>query len=212
MATRRNTTKPAANRTFRDLMAEAQPAERTVHICLRGDLVAVLQTLEADFEAARTRTRTDSKEDLDPTAGILAEIEARQEEMRASTYPFRVRRMAPVLYRQLRAQHPPRKGDDGEFDAGDLRLGVNRDTFFPALVQRSVLDPDLTADEWQALLGDTEADAAHAAADGREPVAGLITFGQMLELFQAAHDVNEAEIDVPFSVAALRQRLATASE
>lgn len=191
--------------TFAEKMAAAKgrKAERTVPICLAGDLVAQLEQLEADAAAARIAAKTTaSKEDAGGGA-IVEKILALQAEMRESTETFRLRAIAPRRYQALREAHPPRRNEAGELDALDGRLGFNRATMLPELVQLCTVSPELDAAGWRELFGDTEEEASRLEADGRadEVVEGLLTYGQMADLQNAAYALNELEIDVPFSPA-----------
>jgi hypothetical protein len=74
---------------IKSMLNGARLPERTVPICLRGDLVAEHEELERQLEEANRRA-SDSL--AGNGAGELADrIEALQEEMRAATVTFRVR-------------------------------------------------------------------------------------------------------------------------
>lgn len=200
--------------TFAEKMAAARPAERTVAICLRADLVAELENLERQAEEARTAARsTASKEDTGPAA-IVERIRELQAAMRDDTETFRLRALPPRRYRALREAHPPRRDDAGEINAGDQALGFNRDTMLPELARQCVVTPKLTDEQWRDLVGDSETEAARLAAEGKtaDVVDGLLTFRQWVDLMNAAYELNEGEIDVPFSPAALLMSRTTGDE
>lgn len=198
---------------FASKMAGARPAERTVSICLRGDLVAQLEDLERQAELATKGRKAASKEDAGPAA-IVAQIEALQEQMRESTEVFRLVALPPRQYRKLRAAHPPRRDDAGELDDHDLRLGFNRDTFPHALIEASTTSPELTGEQWLELLGHSEAAAAALEAEGRdaEIVDSKLTYSQFMELANAAWRLNEGDVDIPFSRAALLMNRSSGDE
>lgn len=183
--------------------ASAGRPERTVSICLRGDLVARLEDLERQGQDAKVAEVAASKEDPG-VAGILAEIRNLQEEMRDSTEVFRLRAMTPRGYRRLKEQHPPRRGDDGKLNAGDASLGFNRDTFLHVLIRECTVAPELAGQQWRELLGDSDAEATALEDEGRnaEIVDGLLTYSQFMELANTAYDLNEGDVRVPFSVIA----------
>lgn len=189
---------------FASKMAGARPAERTVDICLRADLVAQLEDLERQAEQAGRNRKAASKEDAGPAA-IVAQIEALQDEMRESTEVFRLVALSPRQYRKLRAEHPPRRNDAGEADDGDLRIGFNRDTFPHALIEASTTSPELTGEQWLELLGHSETAAAALEAEGRdaEIVDSKLTYSQFMDLANTAWKLNEGDVDVPFSRAVL---------
>src|SRR4051812_15675270 len=73
---------------FRDLLKQAKLPERTVPVCLRGDLVADHEALERQLQAAQDRP-VDSFEGNG--AGDLADrIRGLEGEMREHTYTFRL--------------------------------------------------------------------------------------------------------------------------
>lgn len=188
---------------FASKMAGAQAPSRTVEICLRGDLVAELEELERQAERARTE-QSPSKEDA-TAAQVVERIRALQEQMRDATEVFRLRALPPRRYRALREQHPPRRDAAGEPNRGDAALGFNRDTFVHALIPLCTIEPQLTDEQWRQLLGDTETRAAELEAQGEddEVVDGLLTYSQFLELGNTCWDLNEGDVSVPFSPAAL---------
>jgi hypothetical protein len=171
---------------FRDLLKQAKLPERTVPVCLRGDLVADHEALERQLQAAQDRP-VDSFEGNG--AGDLADrIRGLEGEMREHTYTFRLRAVPKRQFRALVADHPPRRDDDGEPLRDDAVLGVNRDTFFTALVRACVQDPQLDDGEWVELLDEK------------------LTDRQFMDLADAAWFVNRGEVDVPFSHAASRAK------
>lgn len=198
---------------FRKKMADARPAERTVPISLRGDLVAELELAEEEYERARRAPDIGGKEGVHPKLAALERIEQLQAEMQDSITVFRLRKLSPLAYRALRAEHPPRRRDDGEYDQGDLSLGFNRDTLFPVLIVACTTEPDdLSAEDWRELLGDTETEKARLAAEDKPHVEGLLNYAQFNDLANAAYQVNEGDISVPFSRAVLRERSSTDGE
>jgi hypothetical protein len=180
---------------FKLLMKQAQPAGRTVPICLRGDLVAELEELELKADEAR---KSDSKES---GGEVVERIEALQAEMRTATYLFRLRALTPRKYTALKAKYPPRRDGD-VVDQADAERGFSME-MIPELIRVSTFDPELTEDEWRELLGDTEAAAAKREAAGEPVEDGKLTNAQSWQLGNAAYELNAMEISVPFSPAAL---------
>jgi hypothetical protein len=188
---------------FESKMAGAQQAERTVEICLRGDLVAELQDLERQAMRARA-DRSPSKEDA-TAADFVAQILAKQAEMREAAEVFRLRPLSPRKYRALREQHPPRRDDKGEPFPADVNVGFNMDTFPHALIPLCAVTPQLTDEKWRQLLGDSDTSAAALEAEGKEDeiLDGLVTYSQYMDLVNACYILNEGDVSVPFSPAAL---------
>lgn len=169
---------------FAKLLADAKLPERTVMICLRGDLAA-------DHEAAERELELAEKQGSDSLAGtgagaIVDRIEALEQEMREHTYEFRLRALPKPAWRKLCGEHPPRRGDDNEIVPTDL-IGVNAETFYDAIIRACLIDPELTDDEWGQLVE-------------------ALTDRQYDEIADAAWGLNRREVDVPFSRAASRMK------
>jgi hypothetical protein len=176
---------------FTTLLAAAKLPERTVQVCLRGDLVAEHEAADRALVEAQ-RNPSDSKEG-NGSGSLIATVERLQAEMRDSTYPFRIRAMDRVAFRALIAAHPPRRTENDEPDAGDVQAGFNRDTYFDALLKASVVDPVLSDEQFADLLS-------------------KLTDRQYGDLTDAAWMVNRNEVSVPFSLAASRARRTSADE
>jgi hypothetical protein len=169
---------------FKTLLAAAKLPERTVDVCLRGDLTAEFEQAERRLEVEERNA--DVSLDGGGRVGELAErIEALRAQMREHTHTFRLRALPRPQFRALVGEHPPRE-DDGEIIAADRILGVNAETFFDALIRACVVDPALDADDWRVLLDEK------------------LTDNQFDALAGAAWGVNRSDVDVPFSRAASR--------
>lgn len=179
-------------KNFKAMLAEAKLPERGVEICLRGDLVADHEALERRLEAAE-RASLHSMEGAD-VAQLADQIEQLQQEMREHTYTFRLRALPRHEYRALVQAHPPRREENGDPNEADARTGLNQDTFFPDLVRRCAVDPELTEQEWAELLD------------------SKLTDKQFETLTDVAYFLNRGDVDVPFSRAASRAKRASASE
>lgn len=179
---------------FKTLLKGARLPERSVPVCLRGDLVADHEAAERDLEQAK---RNPGNSLAGTGEGALVDrIEALQADMQEHTYPFRLRALPRHEFRTLVLAHPPRReGDgDGELIREDAILGVNRETFFDQLIRSCVIDPQLDGQEWDDLLGNKLTDRQHG------------------DLSDAAWFLNRGEVDVPFSLAASRSRRSTEAE
>lgn len=177
-------------KSFKMMLAEAKLPETTVMICLRGDLAADHEAAERELRQAQDRT-PDSL--AGNGAGDIADrITALEDQMREHTYEFRLRALPRLAWRELVAEHPPRKGDDGKVVDADL-IGVNADTFYDAIIRACLVDPELDDGEFGQLTGS-------------------VTDRQYDELAEAAWGLNRREVDIPFSHAASRARQATGGE
>ncbi|MEV4767804.1 hypothetical protein [Micromonospora humida] len=178
---------------FKTLLAAAKLPERTVPLCLRGDLVAEFELLERQLDEALSVPAPSLEGD--GAGAIAAQMEALRQQMREQTYPFRLRAMARPAWHEFVAEHPPRKDEEsGEIDERDRVRGVNVASFFPDLIRRSVVEPALDNAEWSRLLDE------------------VLTDRQFNELADAAWGLNRREIDIPFSPAASRMTRASGTE
>lgn len=180
---------------FKAMLAGAKLPEKTVDVCLRGDLAADHEAAEAALAEAEKNAVTVDSLDGGGHLGELAErLEALEEEMRGHTYPFRLRALPKPRWRALVAEHQPRRDDDGDVLDADRFLGVNAETFFEAIIKACVVDPELDEDDWRLLLGEKLTDA------------------QFDKLSDAAWGLNRRDVDVPFSRAASRLKKASEPE
>lgn len=164
---------------FTDLLAQATPPQRTVQICLRGDLVA--QWEETARQLAKTKERDPGASLAGTGAGALArDLERLTAEMEPFTVPFLLRGLSRPAYKALEAAHPPRQGPDGKVLTADADDGVNVDTFWYALVRACVISPQVTGEQWAELFDQKLSD------------------GQVNQLASAALLVSRGTVDVPF--------------
>lgn len=177
------TAEPAATPSTKDRLAAAKLPERTVDICLRGDLQAEWEDLHrqlADAEAAAAKDkRLNSSGSV---RDIAQQITTVQDQMRAETIVFRMRGMGRKAWDKLMKAHPPRKDHDD-----DTQLGYNADTFMVALIRECTYSPDDLDDElWAELLDEK------------------LTEWQFAQLQNTALALNVRKVDVPNSHAASR--------
>lgn len=161
------------------LLESAKLPEKEVSICLRGDLFVELDAAAQALADAERLERADGS--LAAGTGKLEaarRVAAIRERMLADSATFRMRAVSRRRWTALHAEHPPREGD-----ASDSATGFNRETFFDALTRESIIDPQMTADEWDKL-------------------ADLLSDPQYEALAEAAWSVNRQGADVPFSSAA----------
>jgi hypothetical protein len=168
---------------FVDLLAQAKPAERTIRLCLRGDLVAQFEELD------RRRAELEGKADEGSLAGspavaVARQMEQLQAEMRDSTYPFRVRALSRRAYQALVAAHPPRRDAEGAILPEDVENDLNTATFWEPLIRACLVDPVLDDAEWEHLADDVLSDRQFE----------LLAIG--------AYVVSRGDVDIPFSFGA----------
>ena len=145
--------------SIKDKIKAARLPERTVEICLRGDLVAEHEQAERDLEQAQ-RTATSSLAG-NGSAAIAERLEALEAEMRESVEVFILRalpqrpnpRDGRPTWRELLDRHPPRRGDDGEIVEADKGMMIDTSTFYEDLIRLSVVSPELDDEDWSDLVG-----------------------------------------------------------
>ena len=159
----------------------AKKPETTVKLCLRSDLQAEWEKLEADLQA-EDRAETDTlAKSVSKRAKELAEQQiALQAEMQAATMVVTLRAMDRAPWKELRSEHPPRPDSPM-----DWRLGFNEETFYDALIARSIVDPVLD----EARVG---------------KLLDSLTSGQFDNLANSAWALNRADVSAPFSATASR--------
>lgn len=174
-----------------EIIRKAKLPERTGTLYLAGDLVARWEDLDRQrVEAAR--------EDADAMEGgraveLARQMEALRDEMLASGISWRMRALPRLKYAALLAEHPARRDEQGDWVPTD-RLGYNADTYYPAIVRASWVEPVLSVAMLDQLLDET------------------ITHRQFDELATAAHLVNRGKVDIPFSLAASASLRSSGSE
>ena len=161
--------------TLSEQIAAARLPERTHPVCLRGDLVAEVERL--DRQLAAVKAADEDSLASDGGRGQAEQIQALQEQMRASTVELTLRALPRGRWHELIAEHPTRDGNQR-----DTTWGVNEVTFFPALCRECLTTPVSDAD-WTGLLA--------AMSDG-----------QWDRLTTVAWNLNRGDVDVPFSRAA----------
>lgn len=166
-------------REIKALIAGARRPERTVDICLRGDLAAEMAEAERAIINLEQQRGGDSLAGNPAARDLARRQEALREEMLAHTVQFRLRGVSRRRWTELLAQYPPREGNKA-----DEAMGMNLDDCIEALVKECVVEPELDDDDWDHLL-------AEALTDGTYEM-----------LTNAAWGVNQRDISVPFSHAA----------
>lgn len=132
-------------KSTKELMRAARLPERTVSICLRGDLIANIEAREQQLKRAIEDRKTNGRLGTKTDAKALAEqIEADREEMREHTVNFRVRALKSAAWREMTAKH---RNKDGGLEILDL-MGE--------AIPASVVEPDdLDAEDWEAFNENT---------------------------------------------------------
>lgn len=166
----------------RKIKAEIKAAklpQRSVEVCLRGDLVAEFEGLQRELERLGERPKQPMLVGDVEAQRVAKRIEAVRAQMREHSVALTVQSMPRRAWTEFVASHEPRKDVDA-----DKALGFNTTTLYEALVRESVVDPVLDDEDWRRLLDE------------------VLTDAQFESLAQAAWDLNRKDVSVPFSWAA----------
>jgi hypothetical protein len=160
-----------------EILGQIKRPERTVPICLRGDLAAVYEQLGRDFEVADTTVTDDVLAGGSSTeaAKLAAEMASIRQQMLDVTEIFVLRALPRSEWVELAREHPARDG----IDLGD----VNEDTFIPALVAACAITPAMTVEQATIL---------HRT----------LSEGQWGAIATAVWDLNRSLPEIPFNLAA----------
>lgn len=167
-----------------EILAGARMPERTIPLCLRGDLQAEFEDLERQLRKAELDA-DDSLAAGSEARAIAELIEAVRQQMAEHTQVFRVRGIDSEAYSDLLAKHKPT--DEQRREGYDL----NMVTFPAELVAACAVDPAMTLEQAQRL-------------------SRAISHRQWEDLFNAALACNRQAVEVPFSLAASAIRAASA--
>lgn len=169
-----------------DIIASARLPEKTVALCLRGDLQAEWEELERELRAVQGMAEEESLAG-DPKARELAErMEAIAQEMADHQVTFRFRALGKKAYSDLMMEH--RASEEKKDESVD---GLDWSTFPTALISACAIDPKMSV-----------------AKAGK--LSETLTDRQWDDLFATAMACNRAEVSVPFSFSASAIRAATA--
>jgi hypothetical protein len=126
------------SKSTKELLAAAKLPERSVTVCVRGDLVAEIEELERELKAAIEERKNDPRlTSKSPAKDYADKIQAKRAEMDEHTITFRLRGMKAATWREFTSRH---KGADGGLDILAL-MGEA----LPA----SVVSPELDAEDWE---------------------------------------------------------------
>lgn len=162
------------SKSAKDIIAAARLPERTVSICVRGDLVADIEALEGEAQQVNADRVANGRMSSKASARIkeIADaIAAKQSEMGDHTLVVRVRALKPSAWRELVAKYPPAK---------DSGMVLDLLPFMGEAIPASVVDPDLDADDWAALNDN-------------------LPNAEMGKLIDAVWELNTQGVDVPKS-------------
>ncbi|WP_372672971.1 hypothetical protein [Amycolatopsis kentuckyensis] len=165
------------SKDLKALIASAKLPEKTVPLCVRGDLQAEWE--DADRQLIAVKSQKSNTLAGNPEETRLAErVKQLEKEMAESTIILRFRALKRTAWLELLAAHPPRKDN-----AADKSMGINGPAFFAALIPLSLVSPALEPDDLAALLE-------------------VITDAQYAQIENTVWALNRNDISVPFSFTA----------
>ncbi len=164
-------------RSLDSMLDGARLAERSVELCLRGDLQADFEDLERCLTELRSADQRDTRLTSGAEGRALAEqIEALRAEMADSVVEFRLRALPKSKWSKLMRDHP----------GTESKQQFNVDTFVPAYLRLCIIDPELSDEQWVKLVGDDETD-------------GVLSSAQYDLLADTGWQLNRQDAKVPFS-------------
>lgn len=168
----------AAPRTADDVLGAIHLAQDEVRLCLDGRLNLEQSRLLSSLDAAQAYDRLHNEPDTAPA--VARELGELQDRIHAAEQTFVLQALPGPDWRDLEAAHPPTE------DQAKVRMPHNPETFWPAVIAASIVDP----------AGWTPAKV--------ESLAGLLNGGQWQRLTEAAWALNKGAGTSPLSQAALK--------
>jgi hypothetical protein len=169
---------PSPRRPKRDVKAALDAArlpERSVELCLRGDLVAELQELQREMVDAEREEQVAGSLDGGRARELAEQVLQLREQMLDDTIVVRLRALPRKKKRDLMAAHPPREDNET-----DRVVGFNEDTLTAAMLRACAVDPVLDEADWVRF-------------------EEVLSDGQWIALNSAVWSVNTQDVDIPFS-------------
>jgi len=159
--------------SIEDILAKAKPREKTVMVCIRGDLAGEAERLQDELSRVSEDWEPTDLSEVHPGRAIAEQLKAVHQQVREAEEPFKLRYIGDKAYSDLMAAHPS-KDDNEAFDS---------DAFPRALVAASCVEPVMSEEQVTQLFE-------------------VINEGEIKKLFDAAWDVHNSSDVIPFSLAA----------
>lgn len=159
--------------SIEDILARATPRERTVMVCIRGDLAGEAERLQDELSRVSTDWEPEDLTAVHPGRELAVKLKDLREQIKAAEVPFKLRYIGDKAYSDLMAAHPSKEANEA-FDS---------DTFPKALIAASCVDPVMSEEQVSQLFE-------------------VINEGEIKRLFDAAWDVHNSSDMVPFSLLA----------
>ncbi|MER6435421.1 hypothetical protein ABT275_03530 [Streptomyces sp. NPDC001185] len=160
-------------KSIQDILKAAKPREKTVMVCIRGDLAGEAERLQDELSRTSEDWEPDDLTSVHPGRAVAEQLKAVHAQVREAEEPFLLRYIGDRAYSDLMAAHPG-QNDQELFDSV---------TFPRALVAASCVQPEMTEEQVIELFE-------------------VINEGEIKKLFDAAWDVHNSSDVIPFSLAA----------
>lgn len=168
-----------------EVIAGAKLPERTLPLCLRGDLQAEWEDLERKLTAEQDSTDDESLAGNPKVRELADRMAAIGQEMADHEVVFRVRGLNAKAYSDLISKH--RLPEDRREESPD---GLDWTTYPAGLIAACAIDPVMTVEQAGKL-------------------SEAISDRQWDDLFQVAMAVNRSQVNIPFSLSASAIRAST---
>lgn len=168
-----------------EVIAGAKLPERTLPLCLRGDLQAEWEDLQRQLTVEQANTADESLAGNPKVLELANRMEAIGQEMASCEVVFRFRGLHSKAYSDLLAAH--KAPEDKQDETVD---GLDWQTYPTALIAACAIDPVMSVEKAEAL-------------------SEAVTNRQWDDLFQTALAVNRSQVSIPFSLSASAIRAAT---
>jgi len=141
--------KEAKNQTMADILAAKKPNTRTIDIILDSDLAGEIQTKTQELAQAKNR-RQSLADNIGPLERELDELYEKAADI-AVTFTFQD--IGRKAFDEMVIAHQP-TAEQKKFmaDMGGGILEYNTDTFPPALMAASAIDPEMTIEEAETIF------------------------------------------------------------
>ncbi len=166
--------KAAKKRTIADIRGKKKPVTKKVYIQMDGEVANKIEELRGLFIAARDSDRLSNEPDQAPK--IQAKIDRLIKKSESTIEEFVFKSIGRPRYDELVSEHPPTKERK---KAGD---DFNADTFPPALVSESCVDPEFPLEDAVSIFSDPDWNGA-----------------ELRKLFFGALEVNTETGEIPLS-------------
>lgn len=163
--------------TWDRVLAETTPPEAAAQVCLRGDLVAAKEAAEQALLDLRRAHPDPTIEEAGVIHDAAMEVQRREAECAAAAVTFRFRGIGRKPHSDLVAKYPPTADQQAEASDQGVRYAWNPETFPPALVAASCIEP------------------AGITLQAAQRIAEQWTDGQWAMLWRACVAANEGTAD-----------------